>query len=101
MEDLETMLAAMTEASGCSREDLLGKRRNEMLCFARFFIWDKLREIGHSYNEIGAAFGKSHSAVIHGIRKARIAAGNSTYPEQNALMEDFSKKIEELGNGAM
>lgn len=94
MADLTLMLEAIQEVSGYSREMLMGKSREHMLCFSRYCLWHRLRNSGWSYSQIGWRFNRDHATVMNGIRQVENAVGNASYRAERELMEEFQQNID-------
>ena len=50
--------------------DIEGKAKFNFIIPARFAIWRALRDTGSTYAQIGRWFGRDHSTVINGVRRA-------------------------------
>lgn len=57
------------KCTGFDYETLKQSSREQHYAFARNIIFDHLRQIGFSFNEIGLIFNRSHATVMHGIEK--------------------------------
>ena len=51
-----------------SREEITGRNRTRSVSLARHDLWQRLRELGFSYVEIGRLFERNHTTVLHGVR---------------------------------
>ncbi len=62
--------AILAQTAGCEPEDILGTRRKPDFVLARqVAMYLCRRKLGLSYPELGKAFGRGHSTVIHAIKK--------------------------------
>lgn len=50
--------------------DIEGKAKFDFILPARFAIWAALRNTGSTYAQIGRWFGRDHSTIINGVRRA-------------------------------
>lgn len=57
------------KCTGFDYETLKQSSREQHYAFARFIVFNHLRELGFSFNEIGLIFNRSHSTVLMGINK--------------------------------
>lgn len=65
-ENIDRIINKSCELWNVSREDVLGRRRNVPLPFARYMITKMIRDtLGLSYPEIGKIMGRSHSATFY------------------------------------
>lgn len=53
---------------------ICGRGRQRTVSAARQSAWTRIRALGLSLPEIGALFGRDHTTVLHGLRKARLSA---------------------------
>lgn len=58
-----------SEETGVSPAQIMGSGRTADVTAARQFAYAKARAFGLSYAEIGRAFGRHHTSVMHGVRK--------------------------------
>ena len=73
------VIAAVSAASGISREVLLGDGRGEKhVADARAVAMWRLRELtGASYPAIGRVFGRHHTTVIHAVQRVQRELGKA------------------------
>lgn len=57
------------KCTGYDYNTLKQNSREQQYAFARFIVFNHLRELGFSFNEIGLIFNRSHSTVLMGINK--------------------------------
>jgi chromosomal replication initiator protein len=58
-----------------SVRDLLGDSKRKSICEARFAAWLGVREaMGLSYPELGAMFGRDHTTIMQGCKRAYAGA---------------------------
>lgn len=50
-------------------EELRSERRFQKYQIPRFRMYNHLRELGYSLNEIGGVFDRDHTSILHGIRR--------------------------------
>lgn len=53
-----------------SQRDIDSKYKFDFILPARFAIWHALRTTGSTYAQIGRWFGRDHSTIINGVRRA-------------------------------
>ena len=96
--DLDIMLDAMVEASGYSREQLLGRSRGGVtLCPCRYFIWYHLwYDKKWSQQQIANPFGRSHCTVLHGIRMADVIIETPCYKVEQKIYDIFLNILVEV-----
>ncbi|MEM7730508.1 MAG: helix-turn-helix domain-containing protein [Pseudomonadota bacterium] len=58
----------LTRHPGVEARDILGPRRQRAIVIARQEVMHHLRERGWSFPWIGAALGRDHTSVVHGVR---------------------------------
>jgi len=68
---LQTLLVLLSEMSGLSPDTILnGKVRTPREVKTRQLLWASLRRYANlSYPEIGALVGKSHTTIMHGVKR--------------------------------
>lgn len=95
MDIIETMLQAMTEASGYTREQLLGSARGGIhLCPCRYFIWYHLhKDRKWSENKIGKAFGRNHSTIHTGMSKVDGILETPCYKVEQKIYDEFINNL--------
>lgn len=70
--ELKRFIYDSSNILGISYDELTGRYRGDRHCIIRYVIWDKLRDFGLTLGNIGILFGRSHSAVYHGISNLRM-----------------------------
>lgn len=71
----QTIIHCITSAYGYTYDDLLGRRRQARIAFARQLAMYFCREVaGMSFVAIGAVFARDHGTVIHACRRVRQAS---------------------------
>lgn len=87
------IIGLVCRAFNLEQADVLGQKRKSELVLARQLAMYLCRKkIGLSYPELGKAFGRDHSTVIHSIRKIEVLS------ETDQVMH---KKVSELENTAI
>ncbi len=51
--------------------EMRGPDRHKQFVEARWVAWAEMVDRGYSYPQIGRFFGRDHSTVMHGVRRAR------------------------------
>lgn len=64
--------------------------RSQPKSHKRYFLYNKMREMGLTFEQIGEYFGRDHATIIHGVKKHNI------YMEIND--SKYLKDIEEYDN---
>lgn len=65
-ENIDRIINKACELWNVSREDVLGRRRNVPLPFARSMITKMIRDtFGLSYHDIGKIIGRNHSSTLY------------------------------------
>ena len=58
-----------SEETGVTPAQIMGNGRTADVTAARQLAYVKARAMGLSYPEIGRAFGRDHTTIMHGVRK--------------------------------
>ena len=67
---MQDLVRRACEATGVSRNDLVGPSRQQCICQVRFAIMLIARRKGLSLNQIGGGLDwRDHSTVLHGLRR--------------------------------
>ena len=66
---MEELIKILSEACGYSYDQIIGLSRTTDLSTARQVIWKVLKDRNYSYPEIGKAFGRGHSSILHGVAR--------------------------------
>lgn len=77
--------------TGVKQSRIYSTCRTDLIASIRFAIFVVLRRKGWSLTEIGDAFGKTHGAVISGLRQASSRLDNDTW--FSALVSTLTKSI--------
>lgn len=68
--EIKLLEEAISQASGISIEDMLGRSRKPEIVDARHAVWFvAFRELGYSSPELGIRYGRDHTSILHGVRK--------------------------------
>ena len=59
---------AVAEATGISAKRIMSQRRDAPTARARQIVMYEARQQGLSFSQIGAALGRDHTSVMHGVR---------------------------------
>lgn len=70
---VQKIVREVSASSGIPVDDLLGRSRKPHIAQARFLCWYVAREHGMSLQQIGRAFGRDHSTIVHGIQREAAA----------------------------
>lgn len=65
---LRELATEVSEVTGISVYAIFSKRRDKPTARARQTVMWKARKLGYSFPEIGKAFGKDHTTVLHAYR---------------------------------
>lgn len=77
---MRRVIDAAAQNSGIRAADILGPCREREIAHLRFAVWLALHTRGFGYAPIARRFGRDHSSIMHGVKRAReIAAGNPAY----------------------
>ena len=84
----------MSQVSGISEAEIMGRSRKMDYCTARHIIWYFLyEEKKWSLSRIGRFFGRDHNTVNHGIKDVELYRSVPSYEEQRIMLEDFERII--------
>ena len=83
------LLNKASELFDVHKRDLNSRVRFAFIMPARFAMYKALRERNWSYPRIGRLFGKDHSTIIHGVKRAEWLMGRD---------ESYAAKVNELIN---
>lgn len=73
LSDLEITLIQMQTCAefSVSMTELLSARRGGGICVPRHLAMTRAHDAGADYHQIGRAFGRDHSTVMHAVAKTR------------------------------
>lgn len=93
------LIAKCSELFKVHPRDLTGDYRFQFILVARFALYKALRMRGWSYPEIGRKFGRDHSTIINGVRRAEyIMATDPGYADKIKQLAEmtYNKVTEEV-----
>lgn len=64
------MVRTAADLTGLDPDLIMGRSRIREAAYVRFAIWHALHNHGLSYSQIGRRFGRDHSSVLEGCRRA-------------------------------
>ena len=67
--DIEQVSVDVAECIGIPAALMFTPCRSEPVSFARFCAWAILRQRGYTLAQIGGAFKRDHTAVVHGVQR--------------------------------
>lgn len=59
------------EVCGFTYEEIIGESRCDKISVSRQVIWLELRQRDLTYEAIASAFGRTHSAIVKGVQRAK------------------------------
>lgn len=69
--DMQRVIQIAARVTGVHANLLTGDKKNREISHARFIAMKAVREAtGKSYPDIGMAFRRDHTTVVHGVRRA-------------------------------
>lgn len=93
-QDMQRELDAMSKVSGIPADTLLGRSRLDYVCAARCILWWHLvRKCNLTTLEVGRTFGRNHSTILSGIRRAEMFRENASYYGESMLWDKFNAII--------
>lgn len=97
---LEAIIAAACEASGISRELMTGPRRSRRLARPRQVAMLACANLAThaSLPQIGRAFRRDHTTIMHGIRRA--AELVAEHPDLRALYDAIAERVTQPAEAA-
>ena len=84
---VKEILQVVSNARGVSLEQLIGRRRQQVVTRARFIAMYLLRIYGLSYPTIGSIFKRDHASVMNGVSKIEALLADS---EMRAELAELS-----------
>jgi chromosomal replication initiation ATPase DnaA len=66
---IEEIINEASTLSGVPVSEILGKKRTEEVSEVRQFVYWRAYREGHTYSSIDRVLGRSHSAVINGVKQ--------------------------------
>jgi chromosomal replication initiation ATPase DnaA len=77
---LNALISEVSAARSVPEKSILGRSKDRLVCAARDEVWWRARErqTPLSYEALGAAFGRHHTAIIDGVRRHEARLGAST-----------------------
>ncbi len=72
---IAAIVAEVSEATGISATDIMGTRKWAQISAARQMVYYIAHRNGMSLPEIGRAFGRDHTTVLHGINAEKARRG--------------------------
>lgn len=79
------LLNTVCQLYGLSCRILRSRSRKNHISEARQLVWYVLRDYGWSFQQIGKAFGRDHTSVMHGVK--RIQGRLSYEPSLKTILE--------------
>lgn len=74
------LIEQRAQASRVPMEELLGLSLSRRVCSVRRAIWEELRGLDYSLDEIGRLFGRHHTTVLEGLRAKRKRSASPLSP---------------------
>ncbi len=76
-----------------SEGEIIGTIRDMRVCHARWAIWFAMRSAGLSLQDIASRFGKNHTTIIYGLRRAdELAAESALFRRKANALASMAKR---------
>ena len=96
---LDSMIEAMTDICGVTKEELISNTRRNDVCAARYFIWERLHNKHRwSYSRLARTFNRTHATVMEGVKRVELYNTVPTYQEERQISEDFERVLTNKNN---
>jgi hypothetical protein len=70
--DLSHVLRYVADAYNLTQKEILGRGRTQLVAEARAVAYYLARREGHSLPRLGGAFGRDHTTILSGLRRAAL-----------------------------
>ncbi len=69
--EIRAIIADAERRFSVERQAILGKTKRTGVIGARFFVYQALRDLGLSYEDIGLICNRDYTTIRHGLKRAR------------------------------